>query len=187
MENDNSKTLEEIIGLISAKSFSKYAFKENQIISNGNSIFDVAQEKIKEFLQRNRKPQANPVEDSKWIDRNINQGIRKLYKKLNCFDSIDDENFNRKNLALDSKIQTKLEKYQIIQRVFNSYNPRNQLILELSLFVGLDNKTVAEKCETTEGNVRKIVCDFKKDCRRYGLEPTADRQCETKRGEKNEE
>lgn len=184
MDNDNSKLLEEIVDRISAKSFSKYAFKENQIISNGVSIFDVAQEKIKEFLQRNRKPQADPEEDSRWIDRNINQGIRKLYKKLNAFDSIDDDDFNQKNLALDSKIQTKLEKYQIIQRVFKTYTRRNQLILELSLFAGLDNKTVAEKSGTTEGNVRKIVCEFKKDCRRYGLEPTADKQGEKNRGEK---
>ncbi len=177
VNDESQKTVEEVIEKISKRSFSKYAYKEDKLISKGKSIFDIAQDKIIEFWRRNVKPEANPGEDSEWIYRNINQGERKLYKYSDNVDSIDDEvNFNPKYLAQDRKPQDKLEKFEIIQKVFNSYNERNQLIVDLGLFKQKDDKEVARRTNTTAGNVRKIICDFKKDCRKFGIKSSESKQ-----------
>lgn len=182
--DESQRKLEKIVGEISEKSFSKYSFIEDQVISKGKSIYDVIQDKLFEFVKRSRKPGADPQDDSKWIDRNINQGKRKLYKYSENNDSIDDDNFNSAHFAQKSKDQSKLEKYEIIRKVLSNYNTRNKQIIDLSFYVGLENKEIAKKAKTTEGNVRKVIHDFKKDCRKFGIKSSKSKQSENI-GDKN--
>jgi RNA polymerase sigma factor (sigma-70 family) len=168
-DDESQRNLEKIVREISERSFSKYSLIEDQVIARGKSIYDVIQDKLFEFVKRSGKPGANPADDSKWIDRNINQGKRKLYKYAENNDSINDDNFNPCRLAEKSKDQSRLEKYEIIRKVLNNYNTRNKQIIALSFYVGLENREIAKKANTTEGNVRKIIHDFKKDCRKFGI------------------
>lgn len=182
----SQKNLEEIIEKISIKSFSKYSPDEDRIISKGKSIFDVIQDKLVEFWKRNSKPEADPENDSRWIDRNINQGERKLYKNAENLSSIDDDkNFNPKYFAEDCKIQSNLEKFQILQKILSRYDAKNKLIVELRLFKQLEIEEVAEIASTTEGNVRKVICDFRKDCRKSGIKVSKNRLNEYIGGKNN--
>lgn len=183
--DESQRNLEKIVGEISEKSFSKYSLIEDQVISKGKSIYDVIQDKLFEFVKRSRKPGADPQDDSKWIDRNINQGKRKLYKYSDDIASIDDDNFNPAHLAQKSGDQSKLEKYEIIRKVLSNYNTRNKQIIDLSFYVGLENREIAEKAKTTEGNVRKVIHDFKKDCRKFGIESSRSRPSENIGGKNN--
>jgi DNA-directed RNA polymerase specialized sigma24 family protein len=167
--DETEETLDEVFEKISQRVFSKYSSKENRVISKGKSIFDVAQDKLIELWKRSIKPQADIKENLKWIDRNISQGERKLYKYSNNIDSLDNKNLNLKYFSRQSKKQGKLEKYQIIEKVFNGYEPRDRLIIELRLFAKSSYEEIAKAADTTEGNARKIVCEFKKDCSRFGL------------------
>jgi RNA polymerase sigma factor (sigma-70 family) len=168
-DDESQRNLEKIVREISERSFSKYSLIEDQVISRGKSIYDVIQDKLFEFVKRSGKPGADPAADSKWIDRNINQGKRKLYKYAENNDSINDDNFNPGQLAEKSGDQSRLEKYEIIRKVLNNYNARNKQIIALSFYVGLENREIAKKADTTEGNVRKVIHDFKKDCRKFGI------------------
>lgn len=168
-EDESQRKLEIVIKEISEKSFSKYSLLEDRVISRGKSIYDVIQDKLFEFVKRSRKPGADPQDDSKWIDRNIIQGKRKLYKYSDDIASINDDDFNSRHFAQSSKDQSRLEKYEIIRKVLSNYNARNKLIVDLSFYVGLENREIAKKANTTEGNVRKVIHDFKKDCRKFGI------------------
>lgn len=183
-DDESQRKLENIIREISENSFSKYSFVEDQVISKGKSIYDVIQEKLFEFVKRNSKPGANPQDDSKWIDRNINQGKRKLYKYSDDIASINDD-CNSKHFAQESKDQSKLEKYEIIRKVLNNYNTRNKQIVDLSFYAGLENKEIAKIAKTTEGNVRKIIHDFKKDCRKFGIKSAKSGHNENPGGKNN--
>lgn len=183
-DDESQRKLEEIIEKISKKAFLKYSLKESRMISKGKSIYDVIQDKFKEFLERNRKPEADPESDSKWFNERVNQGERKLYKYAENNNSINDENSNSKYFAQESEIQSWLEKYEIIERVLNNYNTRNKLIIDLSFYVGLENREIAKKANTTEGNVRKVIHDFKKDCRKFGIKFSKSRRSENP-GDKN--
>jgi RNA polymerase sigma factor (sigma-70 family) len=167
--NDRKKSEEEIIEGISAKLFSK--FKDETLISKGKSVFDVIQDKLVELLIRYKKPEANPKEDDvKDVENFIYRGVRKLYKNSSTLDSIDDEdNFNPKYLSRNPNAQDKLEKLQIINKVLKTCNERNQLIIALRLFDELDNTETAKRTNTSEGNVRKIICEFKKECGKFGI------------------
>lgn len=182
----SQKKLEEVVERISIKSFSKYSATESQIITKGKSVFDVIQDKLTEFWKKNRKAEANPEEDSKWINRNINQGVRKLYKYSDEIGSIDDEaNFNPKYLAQAPQTLNKLEKFEIIKKVFDKCNKRNQTIVELGLFAEIGYEEIAKITNTTEVNVRQVIYKFKKDCCEFGLEPSKGKQNKKSRGEKN--
>lgn len=185
-DDGNQKNLEEIIEKISINSFSKYSLSEDQVISKGKSIFDVIQDKLIEFLKRNRKPEANPENDSQWFHERVNQGKRKLYKTAENIDSIDEvENFNPKYLARDDNTQSNLEKYQIIQKILSNYNARNKLIVSLRYFEELGDEEIAERAGTTKVNVRKIARQFIQDCSRAGIKFSKNRRGEHIGGKNN--
>ncbi|HEX9960439.1 MAG TPA: hypothetical protein VGB00_05875 [Pyrinomonadaceae bacterium] len=184
-DDESQRKLEIIIREISEKSFSKYSFIEDRVISKGKSIYDVIQDKLFEFVKRSGKPGADPQDDSKWIDRNINQGKRKLHKYSDNIASIDDDDFNHRHFAQKSDEQSRQEKYEIIRKVLSNYNSRNKLIVDLSFYAGLENKEIAKKANTTEGNVRKVIHDFKKDCREFGIGSSASRQSKDIGGRNN--
>jgi len=183
---ESQKTLEEIIKRISERSFSKHSSQESKMIDKGKSVFDVVQEKLIEFWKKHRKPENDPEENSKWINRNINQGVRKLHKYSDQADSIDDdEHFNPKHLAQESQTLSKLEKLEIVEKVFDKCSQRNQAIVELGLFVEIDYAEIAKITNTTEVNVRQVIYKFKKDCCEFGIHPPKDKQNKNSRGESN--
>ncbi len=185
-KHERPKTLEEIIEAVSKKIFSKnsaFSAKEDQLISKGKSAHDVAQDKIVEFITRNGEENGAKLEEnSKWIELNIRKAIGKLYKHSRNEESYDDENFDAKHLACESKEQTYEEKFQIIQKVLDKYSERNKKIIEYRFYEEIADVEIAKITNTTEGNVRKIVCGFYKDCREFGIKLPESKK---RRGESN--
>jgi DNA-directed RNA polymerase specialized sigma24 family protein len=186
-ENDESqKTLKKIIERISETSLAKHSSQESKMIDKGKSVFDVVQEKLIEFWKKHRQPETDPEENSKWINRNIHQGVRKLHKYSDPADSIDDdENFNPKHLAYEPQTLNRLEKLEIVEKVFDKCSKRNQVIVELGLFVEIDYAEIAKITNTTEVNVRQVIYKFKKDCCEFGIHPPKAKQNKNSRGESN--
>ena len=185
-KDERPRTLEEIIEAISKKIFSKnssFSAKEDQVISKGKSAHDVAQDKLIEFITRSGEKTGDKLEeDSKWIELNIKKAIGKLHKHSRNEESYDDENFNAKHLACDSKVQTFKEVLQIFQKILKKYSERNKRIVEYRFFKQLSYEEIAKEMNTTKGNVRKIICGFYKDCREFDIRLPENKN---RRGENN--